>query len=302
APFPSRSYMAGVRVFPSLLNELSGATQAAWAGLTAFDRPFLTLWADNDPEQMGSCAAQQELMASVPGAAGQAHHRLARASHFLSEDQGPEIAQHLLEFFAADSLQLVGGGARYCQIMLSHAVDTQLTTEVWSTLGLSDCPAESLHALDVETIQSETGALRAAMNGPHYQLPFATGAQTFSERQTFGDLELYKAGTLTVDTIDNDNTPYTEDRIQRTVSYIYPDGSEIYELIAPDGAVYVMQAWSQMVDESLSLSDLPDLGTRLALPAGWRYRVRTLDSPLVLSVAGEVFVIQDELGNSYLRR
>ena len=45
APFPSRVYMAGARVFPSLVNEVGGTTEEAWAGLTAFQRPFLALWA-----------------------------------------------------------------------------------------------------------------------------------------------------------------------------------------------------------------------------------------------------------------
>ena len=38
APFPSRIYMAGPRVFPSLVNELGGANQDAWEGLMQFER------------------------------------------------------------------------------------------------------------------------------------------------------------------------------------------------------------------------------------------------------------------------
>jgi haloalkane dehalogenase len=101
APFPSRVYMAGVRVFPSLVNELAGVNAEAWAGLTAYQRPFLTIWSGNDPGLLGSCAVQDELIAAVPGAAGQPHTRLAAASHFLQDDQGPEIAGRVVEFIAA---------------------------------------------------------------------------------------------------------------------------------------------------------------------------------------------------------
>ena len=105
APFPDRTYMAGVRVFPSLVNELGGVNDAAWAGLTSFEKPFLTLWAANDPSNLGMCATQQRLIDSVPGAAGLAHDRLAEASHFLQDDQGEEIARRLVRQFAFSPLR-----------------------------------------------------------------------------------------------------------------------------------------------------------------------------------------------------
>ena len=101
APFPSRLYMAGVRVFPSLVNELAGANANAWAGLMAYRKPFLTIWSSNDPGLLGSCAVQDELINNVPGAVGQPHTRLAEASHFLQDDQGAEIARRMVEFIAA---------------------------------------------------------------------------------------------------------------------------------------------------------------------------------------------------------
>ncbi len=99
APFPSRIYMGGPRTFPSLVNELGGLNDEAWEGLTSFERPFLTLWATNDPGNLGQCATQQSLIDSIPGAAGQPHDRLAEASHFLQDDRGVEIARRLAEFF-----------------------------------------------------------------------------------------------------------------------------------------------------------------------------------------------------------
>ena len=74
-------------------------------------------------------------------------------------------------------------------------------------------------------------------------------------------------------------------------------------LVAPDGKTYIMQARSQIVDKALEEADLPKLGDRLELPAGWRYEVTTLDAPLkVLSDGrGVATVIQDELQNTYQR-
>ena len=97
APFPSRIYMAGPRTFPSLVNELGGQTQEAWAGLRRYERPFLTIWASNDPGNLGSCEVQQNLIDNIPGAEGQPHVRLPESSHFLQDDQGAEIARRIVE-------------------------------------------------------------------------------------------------------------------------------------------------------------------------------------------------------------
>jgi pimeloyl-ACP methyl ester carboxylesterase len=107
APYPSREYMAGIRAFPSLINELSpaGFNQDAWAGLATFDKPFLTIWGGNDYGFMlGACETQGELINSIPGANGQPHHRFSEAGHFLQSDQGEEIAQRMIEFIRQDSL------------------------------------------------------------------------------------------------------------------------------------------------------------------------------------------------------
>lgn len=102
APFPSRVYMAGPRVFPSLVNDLPGVNDDAWAGLTAYKKPFLTIWASNDPGNLGRKETQDNLTNNVPGAAGQPHTRLPEASHFLQDDQGAEIARRMVEFIAAN--------------------------------------------------------------------------------------------------------------------------------------------------------------------------------------------------------
>ncbi len=104
APFPSRTYMAGIRVFPSLVNELGGVNQGPWEGLKAYDKPLLTIWASNDPGGMGSQETQDNLTDNIPGAQGQPHTRLPEASHFLQDDQGEEIATQMVAFMAANPL------------------------------------------------------------------------------------------------------------------------------------------------------------------------------------------------------
>ena len=104
APYPSRIYMAGIRVFPSLINNLAGVNTESGAGLEAFKRPFLTIWAGNDGGGLGSCEMQDELFCKVVGAAAQPHARLPEKSHFLQDDQGPEIARRIVSFIRNDGL------------------------------------------------------------------------------------------------------------------------------------------------------------------------------------------------------
>ena len=102
APYPSRSYMAGPRTFPSLAQGLPGLNADAWAALSTFEGPLVTIWGSNDVGNLGQCDTQDRWACTVPGAVGQPHARLPEASHFLQDDQGPEIARRLVAFMRQD--------------------------------------------------------------------------------------------------------------------------------------------------------------------------------------------------------
>jgi len=105
APFPDDSYKAGARIFPSLVpiapdNPDAKANQAAWANLSAYSRPFLTLFGDSDPITRGG---DKFLRAAIAGAKDQPHATIENAHHFLQEDQGETLATHIVDFMAANS-------------------------------------------------------------------------------------------------------------------------------------------------------------------------------------------------------
>ncbi|WP_354701955.1 Haloalkane dehalogenase [Paraconexibacter sp. AEG42_29] len=95
APFPDDRYEAGARAFPMLVPDTLNApgaaeNRAAWRGLAAFARPFVTAFGDGDKIMRGK---DLELQSAVAGAAGQTHHTLPGAGHFCQEDAGPELAR-----------------------------------------------------------------------------------------------------------------------------------------------------------------------------------------------------------------
>lgn len=98
APFPEEIAKASPRVFPSLVLRSKGAPQQEWEQLQALEKPFLTLWAPGDPI-LG--AWQPYFTENVRGAAGQPHATFEKASHFLQEDVGEELARHMIAFIAA---------------------------------------------------------------------------------------------------------------------------------------------------------------------------------------------------------
>ncbi len=81
--------------------------------------------------------------------------------------------------------------------------------------------------------------------------------------------------------------------------YRFKAGLHVQMLEASDGSRYAMQAYSQILDKTLTYDQLDALGSRLKLPSGWRYATTTPDQDLVLGAQGKATVIQDEFDNTY---
>ncbi|MEG3632004.1 haloalkane dehalogenase [Streptomyces poriticola] len=104
APFPDDSFKAGARQFPMLVpispdDPASGPNREAWQALEQFDKPFLCAFSDQDPITGGLDRIFRE---RVPGAQGQKHTTIEGGGHFLQEDRGPELAETVNQFIAAD--------------------------------------------------------------------------------------------------------------------------------------------------------------------------------------------------------
>ncbi len=98
APFPDEPSKAGARAFPQLVpveDGMDGIAQnkAAWVGLAAFDKPFLTLFGEDDPVTGGLA---QPLIDRIAGAEGMPHDMLSTCGHFCQEDRPAELAQGVI--------------------------------------------------------------------------------------------------------------------------------------------------------------------------------------------------------------
>lgn len=104
APFPDDSYMAGARIFPSLVpttpdDPESEPNRQAWQVLSQWEKPFITLFSDSDPITKGGERPFQKL---IPGAQHDRHRTIEGGGHFLQEDKGEEIAHIMIEEMARE--------------------------------------------------------------------------------------------------------------------------------------------------------------------------------------------------------
>jgi len=194
--------------------------------------------------------------------------------------------------------------ARYGEIVVVTGGPFQFVGHVYNTIGLNDCPEAAWKALDPKQLAKEWKARTVILNGPRYfmmdriSLANPGGVASFDGLQArhLADVEISLASVLR-----GKAKPYTDNVVKRTTVYVYSKGKMVYELLAPDGRVYVLQTYALIVDPHLTEADLASLGSRLHLPQGWKYQARKLDKDLELRTTGTAYVLQDDLENSYQR-
>ena len=79
-------------------------------------------------------------------------------------------------------------------------------------------------------------------------------------------------------------------------------GSEIYMLDAPDGEVFVMQSFTDAVQKEVDINHIKDLGNKLHLPQGWKFRSVVLDQDLIVNqkrANNLAHVFQDDMKDAY---
>jgi haloalkane dehalogenase len=74
-----------------------------WEKLKSWNKPFLTIFSDEDDIMRG---AEKTFQKVVPGTKEQ-NHKIINAGHFIQEDQGKELAKLIIEFYKNNTANTV---------------------------------------------------------------------------------------------------------------------------------------------------------------------------------------------------
>lgn len=225
------------------------------------------------------------------------------ATAALVSTGGSAFAQHQPTSPAKQELR----NDRYCEVIPSVQNGSTVTSYIYNTLGFNHCPPGKWKKLTEAEVNQEFGSQKAQLNGPrHWVLDHiqSTGSATSTGKTfTFGGIEMGLDGTLTTSagqpTVGEQ--PYVVNQVKRDTIWTYNAGKPIFELTAPDGHVYVMQSYSQLVDKKLHYRDLPRLASLLELPSGWSYTTKQLTHTLQLNSNGLAYIVNDNLFDTYQR-
>lgn len=207
----------------------------------------------------------------------------------------------------------------YCELIPDTVANGEITEHVFNTLGFNTCPASQFDTITEQNVidaynaqYPPTGGAAAAtsatINGRRHWVMTtiqSTGGVTGStDTLTVNGMQLGLKAVLQVpqgsSTIGE--VPYQVNTVQRDTVYVFRRGRPIYEVIAPNGQVFVMQSYTDAMDSSISLKKLSNVAymrNKNQFPKGWRYRTRTLKKDLTLTASGSTQIVNDYLRNTY---
>ncbi|VGO12465.1 hypothetical protein PDESU_01018 [Pontiella desulfatans] len=206
------------------------------------------------------------------------------------------------------------GGSRYTEILLvyGNGLTKNVTAGVYNTVGMNGAdpkgpgdssPLEILDAIDLKQVKKDNKALSVVKNGPRRWTIDYLGVKAGKVRD-FQGLKAHWVMWFPIPPamLKGVHVPYESMNALRDTSMGIRKGTRVYLLDDPDGNTWCMKAMSNVKFPDQKFEDLKDLGSRLELPEGWKFRSIELGKELVFTTDnGKTMILQDELDNTYDR-
>ncbi len=195
---------------------------------------------------------------------------------------------------------------RYCEILTLDRHGIKVDATVYNTIGFNDCPSDAWNGITEKAAAKQLGVQGVELNGPRYWVLDGikgSGISTTGKTVTVNGIEMGERATLVASLWQalGGHKLYKPTEIKRDTVFTYSAGKPVFELTDPQGNVYRMQSYAQIVNKQATLDDLAGLGATLKLPKGWIYATRVLDKDEDLVASGVAYVLQDDFLNSYQR-
>ncbi len=204
--------------------------------------------------------------------------------------------------------------ARFIEIFLAarEAKTGSLVAACYNTLftpagipaSKDTAPQALVEGLDFDKMKAEFGVLNASLNGPKLWLPNWTEIETGVERDFNGIKAVWVAQLNMGDNKGGvgETTPYEPVTIARKSGLGWDKGTKVALLDAPDGNTWIMKGFQLGLKPQHTYDEFLAAGGSQfkKLPAGWKFRVITLEKDLIEKPEGGVATIMaDEFFNVY---
>lgn len=204
--------------------------------------------------------------------------------------------------------------ARFMEIFLAHRDEKtgKLVAETYNTMFTSagipqlrdTAPQAKVEGLDLARIKADLGVMGASLNGPKLWLSDWAEIDKGVERDFNG---MKAAWVARLDMGDNtggvaDTAPYMPMTIARNSGVGWNKGTTVLLLDDAAGNTWIMKGFQLGLKPQRSYHEFVAAGARnfKNLPAGWKFRVKTLDRDYVeVPANGIATIMADEFFNVY---
>lgn len=215
----------------------------------------------------------------------------------------------------------LGLGATHCMFSVVERKFLAIEITAYSTYGLNECNVPLYNQLTTASISAQLQTFMSpyivAKNGIHTLVvskdlspttePFINiGAIQFKNVAVFKMNYLYYSYKYLTDKQFRNGisrSAYVPYKGKAPLIYLYNPGQTAYEILTPDGKIYIMTSFTNYYSPNLDLSNLKNLGSILQLPSGWKFRSIVLDKQISLTNRApdyETTFMFDEFSNYYV--
>jgi hypothetical protein len=179
-------------------------------------------------------------------------------------------------------------GYPFCEFEVVMGTPFNLTVQIYNTTGQERCSPAKFDPIDAKALARKLRVDAVVKNPTRYWVMDRLWCYNAGETYDFDGIKATWMGMLKLkaDGVRRHGKEpfpaYKEGVITRHSKYEWLKGSQVYLLRSPDGHTWVMQAYTNLVDKSLTEAELPNLGKKLSLPPGWKFEVKTLEKDLTL--------------------
>ena len=201
---------------------------------------------------------------------------------------------------------------RYCEVWLFSANGN---ISYFNTFGNNNavdpkdtCPASGWDPIDTKALAAKWSVAFVYKNGPRWWVTDTATIEAAANSTDFAGINAkwmggshvppavfgeLKAGKYPI-------PPYHPVPSLRRSTYIFKAGRPVFMLVSPDGMEWVMQAFNQNVVKDLTYDTLPQLGSKLHPPAGWKFATKVLTKDLTLvAPKGHQTIVADDANSVY---